>query len=99
MHTAIKHTLTAALATTLLTFAGCQCADCASNDNATVAAAPTAPINTVCPIGGHAIPQDAPTATVAGNTIAFCGEGCAGAFADMTDAERQDVLATAMAED
>ncbi|MEO0716576.1 MAG: hypothetical protein AAFY58_06260 [Planctomycetota bacterium] len=61
----------------------------------TVAAAP---INTICPIGGHAIPEDAPTATVAGNTIAFCCEGCAGAFADMTDAERQDVLATAMAE-
>lgn len=95
MHNTIKLTLAAALATTILTFTGCQCAECASNDNTTAAAAP---INTVCPIGGHAIPEDAPTATVAGNTIAFCCEGCAGAFADMTDAEKQDVLATAMAE-
>lgn len=98
MQTTIKLTLAAALASTLLAFAGCQCADCASNDDTTVAAASTEPINTVCPIGGHVIPDDAPTATVSGTTIAFCCEGCSGAFADMTDAERQEVLKTAMAE-
>ncbi len=97
MQTTIKLTLTAALASTLLAFTGCQCADCASNDDATVAAASTEPVNTVCPIGGHAIPDDAPTATLAGNTIAFCCSGCADAYADMSDSEKQDVLAEAMA--
>lgn len=72
----------------------CGMVGCASGDTAEVAQAE--PMNTVCPIGGHAIPADAPTATHAGTTIAFCCEGCAGAFADMSDAERDGVVAAAM---
>lgn len=54
------------------------------------------PVNTVCPIGGHEITEDAPMVTYKGTTIAFCCEGCYEGWQDMSVAERDEVLETTL---
>lgn len=69
---------------------------CASSDGAGEGAAASAePVNGVCPIGGHAITAESPRVAYKGTTIAFCCNGCAEGFADMSEPERDAVLATA----
>lgn len=55
-----------------------------------------APVNTVCPIGGHDV-NPAMTVSYQGKTIAFCCDDCKQEFLGMNDKGKSDILAKAMA--
>lgn len=58
-------------------------------------AAADAPVNTICPIGGHAA-ENMIHVAYSGKTIAFCCSDCVDAFNAMDTKGKDDVLATAM---
>lgn len=86
--------------------AGCRATsrdDSASANDAAAAqvaaATPTAePVNTICPIGGHEVPDFTRTVSYKGHTIAFCCDGCVEAWGDEDEAGRDAILAIALAE-
>ena len=73
--------------------AGCSSAP---RDTDVASEVTTTPVNVICPIGGHTIPADAQKVVYKGETIAFCCNGCYEAWQDMTPAERNETLATAL---
>ena len=68
---------------------------CASNNGSENATA--TPVNSICPIGGHEITSDSPTVAWKGQTIAFCCDGCHDAWNSSDNAERDEILKTALA--
>lgn len=60
-------------------------------------AASLVPVNTICPIGGHGAEKMMPV-SYKGQVIGFCCEDCEQAFAGMTDAKKDEILAKAVAQ-
>lgn len=83
-----------ALAVTGALLAGC--ASSSKTDSAATASAE--PVNTVCPIGGHDVPNNELTAVHKGHVIAFCCEGCAASWALEDEAGKDEILAIALGE-
>jgi YHS domain-containing protein len=72
--------------------AGCKSADKAEAQSATT----SAPVNTICPIGGHEVDTTL-TSSYQGKTIAFCCDGCKSDFDDGNTARKEEVLGRALA--
>ena len=83
-----------AFAATAALLAGC--ASSSKTESAAVASAE--PVNTICPIGGHEIPNNELPAVHDGHVIAFCCEGCAASWALEDEAGKDEILATALGE-
>ncbi|MFG0326332.1 MAG: hypothetical protein ACF8SC_03565 [Phycisphaerales bacterium JB037] len=84
----------------LVGLGGCKMSskdDSAEADSATQVAAAT-PVNTICPIGGHEVPDNTRTVAYKGHTIVFCCDGCVEAWGDEDEAGRDAILAIALAE-
>lgn len=79
-------------AAVLLSAAGCQSEQKASSEQPQEVAAMS--VNKTCPIGGH---KAVASKTVAykGKTIGFCCSDCIESFNEMTEAEKDAVLAKA----
>ncbi|MEM1184330.1 MAG: hypothetical protein AAGI53_04925 [Planctomycetota bacterium] len=93
MRTAITAVSLAALALALASCASAPKADGARTAN-------FEPINDVCPISGHEVPDiDAPTVTYQGHTIAVCCDACVEAWPNENDEWRQEVLTEMLSAD
>lgn len=64
----------------------------ASGDQVVLASA--GPVNTMCPIGGHDVNASIGTVVHKGQEVAFCCEGCLEGWEDMSDADRDEAVAS-----
>lgn len=79
----------AGCATTDASMADCEgCDDPANCPTCSAEAATMGASNTVCPISGEPVDASIKTVSFQGKEVGFCCAGCAGKFAQLTDAEK-----------
>ncbi len=81
-------------ALTALAASAVMLSGCASTSETEAASAK--PVNTICPIGGHEVPDNDLTATHNGYVVAFCCEGCADTWDGESQEGRDEILAAAL---
>jgi hypothetical protein len=72
-----------------------ECSDCEDPANCEKCSGEAATIgasNDACPFSGKDINPDIETVSFQGKEVGFCCGGCAGKFAEMTDAEKTTLL-------
>ena len=91
----ISITVAAAVA---LSLGACGSTQTAEDDRYTSeSVAEMKPVNTICPIGQHALPADHPYTMWNGQKVGFCCDSCSEEWSEITDEKRQRYLNEVMA--